>query len=323
MGAGAMKARGISAALVAALLAGCAHHRAPSPAPVSAPAEEPRPPAGSAPGQTLPEPGADGRYQTINSGLGNEEALWHVRSALNVAALSCAGRPGGGGIVQHYNALLTQRKAVLSTAYTAETARFGSGGQGGLDRHMTQLYNFFAQPPAQGAFCAAAARVADRAAATPPAGLPQFAPQALAELEAPILDYYRAYAAYRRDLAAWKARPVETAAQKGAAPKQAKIEAIASVPRPEPKNVAASSSSWRIQLGAFTGRPAAEAAWEKARTRLPALAAYRPHYQNVPNSPLVRLQVGSASDRAGALQLCATAAAGGFDCLPVDRDVKR
>jgi len=52
---------------------------------------------------------------------------------------------------------------------------------------------------------------------------------------------------------------------------------------------------------------------------VPALAAYHPHYEDVPHSPLVRLQVGAADDKAGALRLCATAAAGGFDCLPVPR----
>ena len=34
---------------------------------------------------------------------------------------------------------------------------------------------------------------------------------------------------------------------------------------------------------------------------------------------LVRLQVGKATDRARAIRLCATAAAGGFDCFPVAR----
>jgi hypothetical protein len=39
----------------------------------------------------------------------------------------------------------------------------------------------------------------------------------------------------------------------------------------------------------------------------------------VPGSALVRLQVGKAADRASAIRLCATAAAGGFDCFPVAR----
>ncbi len=300
------------AALAAALLLpGCAAHHPGKPTVPAGPVPGPRPepPPGSAPGQTVPEPGRDGHFTTINSGVGAQEALWHVRAALNVAALSCAHRPGGGVIVARYNALLTQRKAVFATAYAAESARFG---QAALDVHMTRLYNFFAQPPAQAAFCAAAAGVADRAGSVSPAGLPQFAPGALDTLEAPILDYYRAYAAYRVALAGWEAHPRAQRAE-AAPPPAAKAEKLA-------VEAAPTGASWRIQLGAFTGRKAAEAAWMQARTRVPGLASYQPHYEAVPgSSPLVRLQVGSADDRAGALKLCATAAAGGFDCLPVPR----
>jgi hypothetical protein len=258
----------------------------------------------------VPEPDHDGHFTTINSGASAQEALWHVRAALNVAALSCARRPGGATTVARYNALLTQRKAVFATAYAAERARFG---QAALDVHMTRLYNFFAQPPAQAAFCAAAAGVADRAVAVSPAGLPQFAPGALDTLEAPILDYYRAYAAYRVALAAWEAHPRAQRAEAAPPPPAAKAEKLAVAAAP-------TGASWRIQLGAFTGRKAAESAWERARTRVPGLASYKPYYEAVPGgSLLVRLQVGSAEDRAGALKLCATAAAGGFDCLPVPR----
>lgn len=299
------------------LLAGCAHHHRgepEAPPPTAPPAAEPQPPAGSAAGQTVPEPGSDGRFETINSHVGTEEALWHVRAALNVAALSCGGRPGGAAIVARYNALFTQRKAVFAIAYAAETTR--SGGSA-LDQHMTRLYNFFAQPPAQTAFCRAAAEVSEQAAAQPANGLPQFAPGALDKLEAPILDYYRAYASYRRDLAAWQAGrrtapPSTQFAARVATPREAAVAAVVAAHTD-------TGASWRIQLGAFTGKPAAEAAWTRARGRLPSLAAYHPHYEDVPHSPLVRLQVGAADDKAGALRLCATAAAGGFDCLPVPR----
>ncbi|HLZ79637.1 MAG TPA: hypothetical protein VKQ09_09875 [Sphingomonas sp.] len=166
----------------------------------------PRPPAGSGPGLIVPGPGSDGRYVTINSGVTAQEALWHVRSALNVAALSCRARPGGAALIKHYNALLVHRKAVLVQAYGAETGRFATAGRGAIDAHMTRLYNFFAQPSAQPGFCAAAADVADHVDAVPPAELPQYATGALDRLEAPILDYYRAYDVYRRELAAWNAR---------------------------------------------------------------------------------------------------------------------
>lgn len=201
-----MVVRRIAALGGIALLAGCAaHHPRPETASPTSPADRPLPPAGAAPGLDVPDPDA----LTINSGVGSEEALWHVRAALNVAALSCARQPGGLELVRRYNALLSDRKPVLAAAYADEAGR---RAQADLDRHMTMLYNFFAQPPAQVAFCAAAATVAERAAAMPAAGLSAFAPDALRALEAPITGYYRAYARYRQALAAWQARPAATVA---------------------------------------------------------------------------------------------------------------
>ncbi len=195
-------------ALAAVLMVAACHAHYHHPASVAAPAilSPPRPPAGSAPGQAVPEPASDGRFVTINSGVTEQEALWHVRSALNVAALSCRSQPGGAALVKHYNVLLVQRKAMLARAYAAETGRFAAEGKGAVDAHLTRLYNFFAQPSAQPGFCAAAADIANHVDTVPPAGLPHYATGALDRLEAPILDYYRAYDVYRRELAAWNAR---------------------------------------------------------------------------------------------------------------------
>jgi len=303
---------GLGLLALAGLLAGCAgrHHK---PKPIPAPpatAAEPSPPAGAARGLSVPQPGADGHFRTINSGIDDEEAVWHLRAALNVAALACR---EDAGIMRGYNRLLVDRKPVLATAYAAETARFRATGADALDQHMSRLYNFFAQPPAQAAFCRAAAQEAARAATVPPAGFPAYAKGALDRLEAPILAFYRAYDAYRRDLASWKAHP------------QAADRQVAAIAAPLPVRLSSAGegrtlANWRIQIGAFTGRDAAETAWTKARARVPGLAGYKPRYENVPGrAGLVRLQLGSADDRAGALRLCALAAAGGFDCLPIAR----
>jgi cell division septation protein DedD len=261
---------------LAVLTTSCAHHRKPAPGPAPVPpAPTPTPP---------PEPEAP----TINSGLGPAETLWHVRSALNVGALLCGHQPGGAGLVQRYNALLVNDKAVLATAYAGETQRFGSGPPAALDRHMTQLYNFFARPQSTVAFCAAAVEVSGQMATTPASGLVAAAPAALAKLQDAILHPPPVAAPV---MAARKAEPA----------------------------AAAAPGDWRIQLGAFTGRSAAEAAWAKVRAKLPSLAAYTPRYEAVPKSPLVRLQIGPAADRDGAIRLCAAAATGGFDCMPVGK----
>lgn len=270
-GAGAILALGV-------LMTGCAHRRTPSAPSTPAAPEAPPPPV------------APPEAPTINSGLGPEETLWHVRSALNVAALLCGHQPGGAGLVQRYNVLLASDKAVLTTAYGGERQRYGTGDPAALDRHMTQLYNFFARPEATTGFCAAAVEVSQQFATMPASELMAAAPAALARLQDRILH---------------------------PAPVAPRVAAEATA-RAEPA-VQSTPGDWRIQLGAFTGRAAAEAAWQKVRTRLPALAVYAPHYEAVPKSPLVRLQIGSATDRAGALKLCAAAATGGFDCMPLGK----
>src|SRR3546814_13579265 len=70
---------------------------------------------------------------------------------------------------------------------------------------MTLLYNYFAQPPALPGFCRAASAEVIRLSAIPPADFEAHAAQALARLEAPIVDFYRAYHPYREDQAAWSA----------------------------------------------------------------------------------------------------------------------
>ncbi|WP_232475958.1 SPOR domain-containing protein [Flavisphingomonas formosensis] len=292
-----------------ALAAGChkrpkPHEPAPPPAPPPA-AQEPVPPYGAARGLPIPQPGADGSFTTINSGISAQEEVWHIRAALNVAALSCR---DDGALTRDYNRFLKDHKPLLGAAYAAETAHFKAAGLPALDRHMTQLYNFFAQPPAQPGFCEAAKAEMPRAVSTSAADYPAYAPQALDRLEAPILAFYAGYDRYRHDLAAWQANPHRTETLR-----------VAARAAPEPAaDDRAIGGNWRIQIGAFTGEKAAHAAWDQARARIPSLADYTPHYEPVPGRPgLIRVQLGSATDRAGAIRLCATAAVGGFDCLPV------
>lgn len=307
------------AILLLSFAAGCGKkHRPepPAPAPVPAPQPEPQPPAGAAKGLPIPEAGDDGRFETINSGVTAQEALWHVRGALNVAALGCR---ADAQLLANYNQFLTQRKSTLAAAYTNEASRLRSAGRTALDQHMTRLYNFFAQPPAQVAFCRVASEEAARIVTVAPAQLPAHAVDALGRLEAPFTAFYTAYNLYRRDLAAWQADPthVPVAMAAAAPPPEAPVARMA-MATASPDTAAA--GGWRIQIGAFTGRRAAETAWQRAREQAPSLAQYEPHYEAVPGRPeLVRLQLGSEDDRAGALRLCAAAAAGGFDCLPMPR----
>jgi hypothetical protein len=198
---------------MAALLSGCASRPAPIgvaslPAPLSLPAPRPLPPSGASAEATVPPLGVDGRYVTINRNLSEAATIWHVRSALNVAALGCRGEQEAA-LVASYNIMLASKKAVLAAAFAATEKEARASGdkawRDAHDRRMTQVYNFFAQPPAQPAFCATAASIVAEAATTPPAAFAAFAATALARLEAPFTDFYRAFDAYRVDLAAWEA----------------------------------------------------------------------------------------------------------------------
>ncbi|ARS26518.1 sporulation domain-containing protein [Sphingomonas sp. KC8] len=289
-------------------VAGCASKDKPKPAAPSQPASRPVPPAGAASNLTLPDGDGQGGFRTINDGLGRDEAVWHLRSALNVAALSCVGT-GSAALVANYNALLGQKKAVFAAGYAAENARHRAGGNAALDGHMTKLYNYFAQPPAQAAFCAVARDVANEARSVAAAAFPTFAVEALARLDRPFDDFYRAYAAYQRDLAAW---------QTGARTAKAVAAPVALAASAAPlQPVAGVQGDWRIQLGAFSGEAAAEAAWGKIRSRMAGVASFKPRFDAVPGKPLVRVQVGPVTDRADAIRLCAAAASAGFDCFPV------
>ena len=207
------------------LLAGCAHRAAPPVAVAPLPAPPPAiaivpMPAGASPGMTIPAVLTDGSYPTPSRGLSPAAAVWHLRVALNVAALACRGA-ARDAIVTRYNALLASQRAVFATAQAAVAQEFATSGkagaQGAYDDAMTRLYNWYALAPAREGFCAAADRVLANASAAPIAG---YASAALAELDRPFTDFYRAYDAWRYQrpavatamiAAAAPARPAATA----------------------------------------------------------------------------------------------------------------
>lgn len=177
---------------------------APAPAPVIA-RPMPRPPASAAPNLTLPAQLADGSYATPNRNLSEAATIWHVRSALNVAVLGC---PQGTALAASYNQLLRVQRDPFKRAHATLTAENRN-----LDATMTRVYNYFSQPPAQRDFCPVATALLAKAVATPPADFADFAREALPQLDAPFIAFYRAYDAYRADLALWRtgAKPPQIA----------------------------------------------------------------------------------------------------------------
>jgi hypothetical protein len=192
----------------ALLLSSCTHHHRVAIEAPPAPAPQPRPVLPAELAAIVPPPlASDGSYRTINHGIDPIQTEWHVRAALNVAAIGCRG-PADGGLVPAYNNMLTSQKAVLANANQMVEARFRAAGgdwQAAHDAYMTRLYNFFAQPAAKAAFCAIADELAPQAAAMPAGGFQAFAASALPRLEAPFIANYRAVDSYRTALAAWTA----------------------------------------------------------------------------------------------------------------------
>ena len=169
----------------------------------------PQPPAGATASQPIPARDAHGRYQTPNLDLSGDETSWHVRAALNVAALGCRDVSERETIAA-YNLMLARHRTALAAADAGVKAqyrqRYGASWETRHDRDMTRLYNFFAQPPAQSGFCQEARAALAEAVMVEPERFAAFAAQALPRLEAPFTDFYRDYEAWRVADLAWRDR---------------------------------------------------------------------------------------------------------------------
>lgn len=107
------------------------------------------------------------------------EAIWHLRSGLNVAALNCRGR-GRAHVAPAYNRMLGRHRQILSSAYAFELNRHG---QRALDGHLTQIYNRFANQRSLDRFCSTASTIVGEVNAMASAELSHSAPRFLRDLE--------------------------------------------------------------------------------------------------------------------------------------------
>ena len=86
-------------------------------------------------------------------------------------------------------------------------------------------YNHFAAPPTQPAFCDAVSAVNKDAATLKLAGLTDFAQRNLPNIEIVFDEFYRQFAKYQADAAAWDARygaPATTTVSAGTSPAPAR-----------------------------------------------------------------------------------------------------
>jgi hypothetical protein len=207
-------------AVGAAILGACATPAPPSPPPppaarppavVEAVPYRPLPPGGAHYVMNLPSRGPDGRRITVNSNLSNDQLVWNLRSAWNVAALNCLA-PEYDPILQGYRTFLTKNvkglKAVNDRIEKSYTSRFRVKRDAMIarDGYTTQVYNFFAEPAARAGFCRAALDMANRALAAPPTDPLAFAQGNFAGLMVPFEQFFDEYEAYQRASAEWDAK---------------------------------------------------------------------------------------------------------------------
>ena len=155
--------RKIIAAGLLASVAACSPKKPPAPPPPPPVAivipPRPLPPGNAAHTQILPGRGVDGRFVTANTAVTGDRAFWQLKIGLNVAAIGCRGLEETTLVSAYNNIIKTHGKVIKSTEKSV-IAQLGkenrNNGIAPRDRLSTQLFNYFAQPPAQRGFCARA-----------------------------------------------------------------------------------------------------------------------------------------------------------------------
>jgi len=183
----------------------------PAPAVVEAVPYRPLPPGGAHYVMNMPARGPDGRRITVNSNLSDDQLVWNLRSAWNVAALNCLA-PEYDPILQGYRAFLTKNVRSLKAVNDRIERSYASRHKArraaivARDAYTTQVYNFFAEPAARAGFCRAALEMANRALAAPPTDPLGFARGNFEGLMVPFEQFFDEYEAYQRASAEWDAK---------------------------------------------------------------------------------------------------------------------
>lgn len=159
----------------------------------------------------LPPKGPDGQRITVNSNLNENSALWHLRSAWNVAALNCVD-PAYQPVVDAYGAFLKAYPKQLTAANTAlnnavrkdyKTARDATKAR---EAYMTQVYNYFALPGVRADFCNVALQISNEFLASKPADPKLYAAATIVRYEDVFQKFFEQYEQYQIASAQWDAQ---------------------------------------------------------------------------------------------------------------------
>lgn len=171
----------------------------------------PVPPGGAHYVMDIPGRGVDGKRLTVNANLTDDQLVWNLRSAWNVAALNCLS-PEYQPILDGYKAFLNRNtsslKGVNDRLERSYNSRFKARRDAivARDGYTTKVYNFFSLPPARSGFCNAALDMSKRALATPPKDPLTFARANFEGLVAPFEQFFVEYEAYQVASAEWDAK---------------------------------------------------------------------------------------------------------------------
>lgn len=211
----------LAAALSVTVLAACATPAPPPPPPAPPPPPPPPvveavpyrpiPPGGAPYAVSLPVKGADGYRVRMNRDLSAHDALWHFRSAWNVAALNCTGvehQPivdGYAAFIKKYDPALDRANAAIDQRYRSEK---GGRTQGirAREEFMTQLYNYLAMPPARSGFCTTALEVASEFVTNAPDDIATVSATNLERFDAVLHRFFDDYEQYQIASAEWDAK---------------------------------------------------------------------------------------------------------------------
>jgi len=202
-----------------ALLAACKTAEPPVPVVVSVPTTpaplkprlipyRPVPPGGALTTMQIPAVGEDGLRDTVIEHVNDLEAVWNFRSAWNVAALNCQDAryqpvlDGYGAFLKQHAKALTKVNRDLDSQYRGV---YKSAATREREAYMTQVYNYYATPPAQRYFCEAALLVAQDAAQAPEVELTPFALANMRRFADAFEQFYRDFEQYKVDVAVWDA----------------------------------------------------------------------------------------------------------------------
>lgn len=169
----------------------------------------PLPPGGASPEMPIPAIGPDGVRETVISHMNPLEAVWNFRAAWNVAALNCMDA-GYEPILEGYKALLVNHEKRLG-AVNRELDRqyrseYGRDATREREAYLTQVYNYFALPPARTYFCDATLQIAREALQSPPEDIDAFALENIQRLASAFEQFYRDFEKYQVDVALWDAQ---------------------------------------------------------------------------------------------------------------------